>query len=67
MRSVSLKEFVAVGIPPAGADEYEALLDAGEEKKMRDWTLDFPLHNGVKQVLMGVSPGARVHPPAASR
>ena len=59
------KTFVAVGIPPAGADKYETLLYKGKEKEMCDWTLNFPLYNGVKQILVGVSPGAKLCPPAA--
>lgn len=59
------KTFVAVGLPPAGADEYEALLYRGADREMRDWTLKFPLYNGVKQILVGIAPGAKLRPPAA--
>lgn len=59
------KTFVAVGIPPAGADEYDALLYKGKEKAMGDWTLNLPLYNGVKQILVGVSPSAKLCRPAA--
>ncbi len=57
------KTFVAIGIPPAGASEYEALLVNGKQKEMRDWTLNFPLYNGVNQLLIGVSPGSKILPP----
>lgn len=59
------KTFVAVGFPPAGAEAYDALLYKGKEKQMCDWTLNLPLYNGVKQILIGVSPGAKLYRPAA--
>ena len=49
--------------PPANRTEYEALLVDGPDRGMREWTLNFPLYNGVNRVLVGVDSGAEVEPP----
>lgn len=61
------QKFVAVGIPNAGQDSYEVMLYANAEgdRSMRDWTLNLPLYNGVKEILVGLAPNAKVRSPAA--
>jgi lysophospholipase L1-like esterase len=43
--------------------EYEALLFEHPDAKMRDFTLNFPLYQGVKRVQIGLLPEATVAPP----
>lgn len=43
--------------------DYEALLFEHPETKMRTVTLNFPLYQGVKQVQIGLVPGAEIKPP----
>lgn len=45
------------------ADEYEAVLFGGLERRMRDVTMYFPLYQGVNEVRIGLSPGAALAPP----
>jgi len=42
---------------------YETLLFDHPETLLRDFTLNFPLYQGVRQVLVGLLPGAQVAPP----
>ncbi len=57
------KRYVNTARPPANERVYEALLVDGSEKGMREWTLYFPLYNGVNRVLVGLDPDAEVQPP----
>lgn len=42
---------------------YEALLFEHPESEMRDFTINFPLYQGVKRVQIGLVPEARLEPP----
>jgi lysophospholipase L1-like esterase len=42
---------------------YETLLFDHPETKLRDFTLNFPLYQGVRLVRIGLAPGARIAPP----
>ena len=42
---------------------YELLLFAHPERDMRDFTLNFPLYQGVKQLQVGLKPEAHIAPP----
>jgi GDSL-like Lipase/Acylhydrolase family/N-terminus of Esterase_SGNH_hydro-type len=42
---------------------YEVLLVDHPDRAMREYTLNFPLYNGVKEVLVGLDPDAEVEPP----
>ena len=43
---------------------YESLLFEHPKAMMRDFTLNFPLYQGVKRVQIGLTPEARIAPPA---
>lgn len=58
------KRFLNTARPPANRTEYETVLVDGLAGGMREWTLNFPLYNGVNRVLVGVDPDAEVEPPA---
>lgn len=58
------QRFFGVTRFPSGAKEYTAQLFKGE-RKMRDFTINFPLYAGVKQVFIGVDADAKVEAPPA--
>ncbi len=47
-----------------GEGGYEAMLFEYPRGEMREFTLNFPLYNGVEEVLVGLDPEAGVEPPA---
>ena len=57
------KCFYKTAIPGAGAKEYSALLFTGEAGQMREFTLNFPLYNGVRSLRVGISPTAELTAP----
>jgi lysophospholipase L1-like esterase len=57
------KRFRKTAIPGAGVKQYAALLFTGEAGKMREFTLNFPLYNGVRSLRVGLSPDAQVEAP----
>tara|TARA_Y100000588_G_scaffold394368_1_gene514455 strand:- start:408 stop:1457 length:1050 start_codon:yes stop_codon:yes gene_type:complete len=58
------KQFTGVKLPlPQDRSAYEKILVEGWDREMRDWTLDFPLYNGIKQVVVGLDPDAKIEPP----
>lgn len=61
------KSFRAIAIPAAQTTRIESLLVAGAPAHMEEWTLNFPLYNGVKSVELGIDPGSRVEPPTPHR
>ncbi|NLZ59715.1 MAG: hypothetical protein GX901_03535 [Lentisphaerae bacterium] len=54
------KQYVKTAIPPYGADKFEQLLFSQSQAEMQEFTLNFPLYNGVKQLRLGFSPGAEL-------
>ena len=42
------KQYVKTAIPPYGADKFEQLLFSQDQAEMQEFTLNFPLYNGVK-------------------
>ncbi len=58
------QRFFGVTRFPAGAKEYTARLFQGE-RRMRDFTINFPLYAGVDQVFIGVDADAEVEAPPA--
>jgi len=57
------KKFVGVSAPAIHQTEIEVLLVASASGQTEEWTLNFPLYNGVKQVSIGVDPGSQIEPP----
>jgi hypothetical protein len=57
------KTFIKTAVPPVNADYYESLLFDRPESKELEFTLNFPLYNGVKKVEIGLLPGAEVSAP----
>jgi len=45
--------FAGIVIPPENALDFEGAIKTGE-RKMREWTVNFPLYNGVKEVYIGL-------------
>ena len=57
------KTFIKAAIPPVHADHFETLIFDSPESEELEFTLNFPLYNGVKKVEIGLMPGASVSPP----
>ena len=58
------KRFINAARPPMNERIYETLLVDGQDGGMREWTLNFPVYNGVNQVVIGLDPCARVETPS---
>lgn len=52
------KVYKKTAIPPLGTDKYETLIFADEESIDREFTINFPLYNGVKKLEVGLLPGS---------
>lgn len=50
-------------LPVAGEKSYAASLFTHKERKMRDFTLNFPLYCGVEEVLIGIDADSELLPP----
>jgi len=48
---------------PADADEYTSIITKDNSVKMREYTLNFPLYGGVKELLIGLDKKAKIAPP----
>lgn len=46
-----------------GSSAVEGLFRAGLSREMRDWTLYFPLYNGVRECRIGLAPESSIAPP----
>ena len=57
------KYFIKTAVPPVNADHYQLLIFDDPQPEEREFTLNFPLYNGVKKLELGVSPGAQIAPP----
>ncbi len=57
------KQFVAVTRADINNTGVEALLVSDRGGRTEEWTLNFPLYNGVKSVCIGVDPGSKIDPP----
>lgn len=57
------KFFIKTAVPPVNVDNYEVLLFDHPEAIEREFTLNFPLYNGVKKVEVGILPGAQIASP----
>lgn len=57
------KSFAGVSVPAINATSVETLFAVGGTGQIEEWTLNFPLYNGVKTVVVGVDPGSRIEPP----
>jgi lysophospholipase L1-like esterase len=58
------KRFRKTAIPGPGVKEYSALLFTGDAGMMREFTLNFPLYNGVRSLRVGISPKAQMMAPS---
>ena len=59
----SQKMFIKTAVPPINTDYYESLMFDRPESAELEFTLNFPLYNGVKKVEIGLLPGAEVSVP----
>ncbi len=57
------KRFINAARPPLNEREYETLLVDGPGSGMREWTLNLPIYNGVRRLVVGLDPGAEIGPP----
>jgi lysophospholipase L1-like esterase len=57
------KKFAGVSIPPPRQTQIEAVWVASGSGQTEEWTLNFPLYNGVKTVSIGFDPGCTLEPP----
>ncbi len=53
----------STGWPVPGKSEYTSELFSSKEKKMRDFRLNLPLYNGVKNLLLAIETDAELVPP----
>ncbi len=58
------KKFYAVSRLNIKNNSYEAELFNNKNKAMREFTLNFPLYNGVDELLIGIAEGAAILPPS---
>ena len=58
------KAFLAGTQPPPGATGYDAVLARLPDRRMREWTLNLPLYNGIRKMDVGVSRGSRLARPS---
>ncbi len=58
------KRFINAARPPMNEQVYETLLVDGPDSGMREWTLNFPVYNGVNRVVVGLDPGKKIDPPS---
>ncbi len=63
----SKKTYAKTAIPPFNVDQYEALIFDNPNQAEREFTINFPLYNGVKKMEIGLLPGAQVSAPAPFR
>jgi hypothetical protein len=61
------KTYLRTAIPVAGIANVEALMLENGNGQMTEWTLNFPLYNGVKFVQIGVDPGSQIDSPTPFR
>lgn len=57
------KKFVKSAMPRSGQKEYEAIFE-GFEQKVREWTINMPLYNGVKKLEIGLLSGTKLEKPS---
>ncbi len=58
------KTFHAIAMPPEGTASFESRILDGAERKLREWTVYFPLYNGVNEVEIGIDEGAALLAPS---
>lgn len=58
------KRFISAARPPMNQRVYETLLVDGPDSGMREWTLNLPIYNGIKRVVIGLDVDAEIEPPA---
>lgn len=58
------KKFWMVSRMKPDADEYQAVLYSGKQREWNEFTINFPLYNGVKELLIGVDDGAELAAPS---
>jgi hypothetical protein len=57
------KKYLRTAIPGPQMTKIESLLIENGSGEMTEWTMNFPLYNGVKIVQIGVDPGSRIDSP----
>lgn len=58
------KKFIKTAIPQVNSDRIEAVLFNSPRVAMREFTLNFPLYNGVRELTIGLDPNARIEAPS---
>lgn len=58
------RTFKGTAMPDAGIIEYEAAIHSAQ-KGNQEWTINFPLYNGVKKLEIGLEPGAMLEKAAS--
>jgi lysophospholipase L1-like esterase len=59
------KTYLKTAIPPSNVDQYEAVIFDGQEQMEREFTINFPLYNGVEKLRIGLLPGTELSAPTA--
>lgn len=61
------KRFAGLAVPTYEETEYQRELWKVSDRKMTEYTLNFPLYQGVRKLEIGLSAGARIEPPSPWR
>lgn len=61
------KRFAGLAVPKYDENEYQRELWKVSDRKMQEYTLNFPLYQGVQKLEIGLSEGAKIEPPTAWR
>ena len=57
------KNYLKTAIPPINTDQYDTLIFDHQESIDREFTLNFPLYNGIKSLEIGLLPEATISAP----
>lgn len=57
------KKYVKTAMPQANSDKIEAVLFNASNAAMREYTINFPLYNGIKDLSIGLDQEARIEAP----
>lgn len=57
------KKFLKMCAPEVGFDSVEGIIIDNLPKYMREWTINFPLYNGIKELSIGLDPESTIEKP----
>lgn len=60
--SGSRKKFMKIAMPGPGMDYCSCIIE-NLDGKIHEWTVNFPLYNGIRSIQLGIEKGAELEPP----